>query len=409
MGHCESKMIFGFLDNIQKVLTYDLVAFSYITFSVIYKLFEWLYLSKNIKVKIDLQFSEENKCPACKNKELSPRLPPRIEEEKHSISPIKSPFRNVSKLKMHFLRKIFENLMISFPKIVQRSVEMYNKSCQISPNCKGFSLCTEPYMGHNGSKLAPKLKRDIPLQNVTPSPKKTIAATEYCSNTVPRKVPLPIAHKSYYKKSALSMNFRRSKRESSKGTDLPIGTILHFGIKIKQTLSPAICIDKSHMEIKNNRTTNYKIQKHILESENIEGSAVERTKLQTTDINNKVKGIEKHESNGITIPKSQDSQITKHIYCNPLQEPHFLPNALVDDQHVSTGLVREVIYSCSTGKTSTRRFHRTVSDKPSIVRLHEAFICFKRFFVNITKPYHLLKRLLRGRTTEELCQGQLSP
>ncbi|KAM4035274.1 uncharacterized protein ACNLHF_014429 isoform 2-T3 [Anomaloglossus baeobatrachus] len=331
---------------------------------------------------------------------------PGVDLQEQTRSPIKSPLGNVSKLKMHFLRKIFENLMMSYPKIVQRSVQAYNENCQISSNWKKFSVPTQPYLDYNAPERTPKLKSDTPVQNVTPLSKNTIAVMGYCSNTVPEKVPLPFTEKSNSKKLK---SFKRSKRQSRKETDLPINTILHFGIKTMQTLSPDICIDKSHIEI-TNRTANYKIQNPFLEPGIKEDLVVERSK-QTTNINNKLKEIEEDESNDITIPKSQERPITgvtSHICANPVQEPHVSSNSLVDDQCLSTKMIKKVTSSCSEGKTSTRPLHTTVSDNTSIFRHPVSFNSFRTFLLNTIMPNPHQRRLLSGRTTKELCERQKS-
>lgn len=344
---------------------------------------------------------------------------PKFEHQGQPISSLKWSVIDVSKFKMHLLRKILENVMKAFPKIVQRSVQMYNESSQIPPRRKCFSVCSGPSMDSN---VTPRFKSDIPVSELRPlclnleanfltvhdqieRSKKTTPTRGYSLNNIITRAPSPVGHKGHYRKLASRIHFKRSKRPSRKDTDLPIGNFLYLGINIVQILSPDVCINKSPRQMKNSATPNYKRQSHFLDSGIMEGA-----KVQTTKEKNKLEVKEKYESNGIIIPKPQKPpHVTSHVYSNPLQEPNVVFQSLEDGEKIPTMMVREVTYSCSDGKTSTRLFHCTDLSKTSTSRILEVFKSFKRFFLKTMEPSYPPRTLRRSRSTRgKLCQRQIT-
>ncbi|XP_075711415.1 uncharacterized protein LOC142748183 [Rhinoderma darwinii] len=392
-----------------------------------------------------------------------------LEPQRQPISSLKWSVINVSKLRIHFLRKILENIMMAFPKIVQRSVQMYNDSCPIPPKWKDFSVSTEPSMYSNGPEMTPKI-RPVPsvgpvcltlnydsLMDQIQRSKKTTETTRCDISVVSPKAETTedsvdikrepqansslnvsqintdcmavsntdqiydtstmgyssnsqassIGHKSYYKKVASSTNFKRSKRPPRKETNLPISSILHFGMNTVQALSPEVCIDRSHKRIKNTTTSNYKKQDYFQEPVIPKDSEVVRSKIQTK---NKMKVIEEQESNEIPIPNTEmPPDVTCHVYSNPLHELHSIPYSLVDDQSASTTMVRGVIYSCSERKTSTPRFHYTDPSKTSTFKFPDVFATFKRFLLKTMEPSYPQRKQRKGRRRKkEPSQKQIS-
>lgn len=513
-------MITEFLDLIHKVLTYDPVILSIIAFSIIYKLFEWEYLSSS-KKKTDLESEKESTCIVRKNKEPSshrnhplhlqdvqtntasysqmkgsfkkgiqgratssqnvPKITedtstsksttldvktdemtsskhfgtksltymligademkirdepqnsalqeckqlfsppsltksretmnmPELEHQGHHISSLKWSVIDVSKIKMHLLRKLLENLMKAFPKIVQRSVQMYNESIQIPPRQRGFIVCSGHSMDSNELDITTRFKSNILVSDVRPLNLNLDASflivndkiqrsmkttpTMGCSlNNIVTKVPSPIGHKGHYRKLPSRINFKRSKRPSKKDTDLPTGNFLYLGMKIEQVLSPDICINKSPKQMKNSETPKYK--SHFLEPGIMEGAEVTRSKLQTTKANNKLEVTEKYENYGIIIPNPwRPPHVTSQVYSIPLQKPN-----LEDGKNIPTMMVREVTYSCSDGKTSAPLFHCTDPSNTSRSRLLEVFRSFKNIFLKTEEPSHPPRRLRRSRST----------
>ncbi|XP_072000664.1 uncharacterized protein [Engystomops pustulosus] len=274
--------------------------------------------------------------------------------------PNQRPIINISNLKIHFLRKIFEIMTMAYPEIVQRSVQIYNERVQTPPTQIDSCVSTEPSMDNNRPILIPRLERDILVPN---------------------------RYHSYYKKIASSTRFKRSKRPTRKETILPIGNFLHLGKKIILVLSPEVCIDKSPKPSKKNTTPNDKRQNHLLEPEIMEGTVVTRSTLEASDTKNKFEMTEDHEN-------KVSPHVTGHSYSSPRQEGN-VSSSLKDDHRKPTITVLD---SYSHRNVSTILFNSNEPSKASTFRFCTMFRCLKRC---------LLKQWSRVVAREDPREGKL--
>ncbi|KAM3924718.1 uncharacterized protein RB166_008056 [Leptodactylus fuscus] len=319
-----------------------------------------------------------NSCKALECVDMKPMQGP---DHQALMSYTNRPIINISKLRMYYLRKFLENVMMANPPIVQRSAQMYTEDCQIPPEQKSFSVSQERFIDSNRLELNPRLKSDIPVLNMAPphldfdydslmvndkikSPKKTHAIMGYSFDNL-RKIPSPIGHRIYTKKLDPRRNFKRSKRHSEKDTDLPIGTLVRFGKKVVQDLSPEVCIDKSP---KPN-------QIHSLEFGIMEGTEVGGSKFPTTNKINKIEVVEENGGNETVVVQLRATpHVTHHINTKLQQKPRILSYSKYED--VPTPRVKLVPYSCSDRDTTE------VSD----FRFSDVFATVKRLLVRTTEP-----------------------
>ncbi|XP_056425209.1 uncharacterized protein LOC130366867 isoform X2 [Hyla sarda] len=333
---------------------------------------------------------------------------PGLENQEQTISSQKWSVINVSKLRIHFLRKFFENLTMTFPEIVQKSVQMYNESAKL-PTRKESINASKENINNNGSELIPRTKNDthvlslgplclnvhsdfLTVNNQIQRSKMTIPTMGYCFNDIAINALTPIQERNY-NTVMLKTNFKRWKRPYKEETDLPIGNLLHIGIiKIIQTLSPEVCIYKSSQQIKNSIPLQLKKETDFLEPGIKKDGKVPKSKLQTPKTKNKMEIIE---SNRVIFSKAMmPPHVTSDDYSNSLQEPKLIYNSKVDG-NIPITMVRENIHLCPDENISTQLFQWTDPRETSTARLPEVFTSFKSFLLKTMKPRHLVRRLHR--------------
>ncbi|XP_069834178.1 uncharacterized protein [Dendropsophus ebraccatus] len=301
-----------------------------------------------------------------------------------------------SKLRLHCLRKILENLMMAFPEIVQKSMQMYNESTKISPRQKSINATQGSSRNSNQSQLTPSLRNSLPVLNVRP-------LSSFNDIRIART---PIGHRRFHK----NIYFKGWKRPSKEETNLPIGSLIHLGIKTIQTLSPEVCLHRSPKQINISTRPNDKKVSSPLEPGIQKGAGGTISKLQTTRIKNNMVVIERHESHKVIKPKIMMSPlVTSEDYSTLLKEPKVISYPSKVDGRLPSTRAREVTHSRPDGRTSARLFFSTDPSKTSTFRLPDVFTSFKNLLLKTMEPSDPPRRTRRCRTERKKhCERQIA-